>query len=212
MLELLTIIPVTVAAFGATNLDNLVLLVALLARHPARRALVLNGYAGAMLILIGVSFGLGKAAELIPVSYLGYLGVVPLGMGVAGLAKLGSKRAIGTDEPAPPPAASGTVLAGTALTQLSNGSDTLVTFSVLLADSSPAADLLILATFAGLVVLFCLLAMHAVGHPRLGAILHRAGRYLTPLILIFVGVYILSDTVTDNPGDQFVSLQTSEMA
>lgn len=212
MFELLPIIPVTVAAFAATNLDNLVLLIALLARHHARRAMVLTAYAGAMLILIGVSFGLGKAAELIPVGYLGYLGIVPLGMGMTGLIALTRSRPGSTREAKPALAATGTVLATTALTQLSNGSDTLATFSVLFADSSPGADFFIIVTFSALVILFCLLALYTARHPRLGTLLQTVGKYVTPLILIGVGAYILSDTVTDNPTDPESHQDTATLA
>ena len=200
----LIIIPVTAAAFVATNTDNLILLVALLSRHAAQRASVIAGYLVAMTLLIGVSFALGRTAELIPETYLGYmgyLGIIPLLMGISGI--------IAALRPAKQDSSllnakvmlPGAVLATTLLTQLSNGVDTILTFSALFADSLSPVDTLALFTAAGMAALFSVTAVHILKHEALGKWLHRTSVYLTPLLLTGVGIFILLNTVTDKvPG------------
>lgn len=202
--SILVIIPVTAAAFIATNMDNLVLLVALLARHIDHRAPVIAGYLAAALILMVASFAIGRTAELIPevyLGYVGYLGIIPLSMGISGI--IAALRP-GKEEPSLPNAPvllPGAVMVTTMLTQLGNGVDTLLAFSSLFADSLSPVDTLILATAACMAMLFASTAVYILKHRSLGNWLTRTSVYFTPLLLTGVGVFILLDTVTDKvPG------------
>ena len=101
MTELLGIIPVTVAAFAGTNLDNVLLLIALLSAGGIRRRQVIGGYLFAMFLLLGISFAVGKAAELVPAGYLGYLGIVPFSLGIISLIRLIPGDQSGPADPEP---------------------------------------------------------------------------------------------------------------
>jgi|GEM_PF-509980 cadmium resistance protein CadD (predicted permease) len=197
MTESFGIIPITVAAFAGTNLDNVLLLIALLSASGIRRRQVIGGYLFAMFLLLGISFAVGKAAELIPAGYLGYLGVVPFSLGIISLIRLMPGEKSGPADPEPKLSSASSVFAATTLIQLSNSADTLATFSILLAESTLSADGLILLAYTGMVALSCATALFFLKYRRIGAVMERIGRYLTPLILLAVGAYILSDTVTD---------------
>lgn len=202
--SLAVIIPVSAAAFVATNMDNLVLLVALLARHIDHRTSVIAGYLAAVTVLMGASFAIGRTADLVPemyLGYLGYLGIIPLSMGITGiiaaLRPAGQKLSL----PDAPLLLPGAAMVTTMLTQLGNGVDTLLAFSSLFADSLSPVDTLILATAAGMAMLFAGTAVYLLNHRALGNWLTRASVYFTPLLLTGVGVFILLDTVTDKvPG------------
>lgn len=86
--EFYLIIPLAAGAFFATNMDNFVLLAAMLARDSRQKGPVLLGYAASALIVLGLSFVIAKSADLLPIEYLGLLGVVPLAMGARGLIDL----------------------------------------------------------------------------------------------------------------------------
>ena len=101
MTESFGIIPITVAAFAGTNLDNVLLLIALLSASGIRRRQVIGGYLFAMFLLLGISFAVGKAAELIPAGYLGYLGVVPFSLGIISLIRLMPGEKSGPADPEP---------------------------------------------------------------------------------------------------------------
>jgi cadmium resistance protein CadD (predicted permease) len=210
MTELLGIIPVTVAAFAGTNLDNVLLLIALLSAGGIRRRQVIGGYLFAMFLLLGISFAVGKAAELVPAGYLGYLGIVPFSLGIISLIRLIPGDQSGPADPEPKLRSASSVFVATTLIQLSNSADTLATFSVLLAESTVIADGLILITYMGMVAMACATALFFLKYRRIGAVMERIGRYLTPLILLAVGAYILSDTVTDTDTDT-ASFQESSM-
>lgn len=184
---------VAALAFASTNMDNLLLLVSWLLAGAMPASRLFAGYALGMLGVLALSVLMGLAGYLFPIDYLGYLGVIPMLLGLRLL--LGNlRRAVpGADAP---PSAVGGVLA-VAATQLSNGVDTVLVFAPLLADSRLLFDAQIAVLF---VVLFCLwfllarvFSLHA---SRLPAI-ERLGRWLAPVVMIGVGFYILSDTATD---------------
>ena len=64
MNNMIAIIPVAAAAYVATNLDNLILLVALLARYRKHTANVIAGFFASTLILVLVGMWIGKAANI----------------------------------------------------------------------------------------------------------------------------------------------------
>jgi len=86
---------------------------------------------------------------------------------------------------------------GVFMTQLSNGADSIITFSVFLADSTDKTDYLIALTFLAMICVFAWMAYYSLTHRKLSETLDRFGRYITPFILILVGVYILTNTAGD---------------
>lgn len=195
--EMLTIIAVTAVAFIGTNLDNLILLVTLHNRYEKRVAMVTAGYFAAMLLIGSISFVLGEVGELIPIAYLGLLGVIPIIIGIVAIAQLLEKKPEAELASIAIANQGHTIFVSVLMTQLSNGTDTIITFSALLADSSDASDYLIAPTFLAMVCVFAWVAFYSLEHRAFSNLLKRYGKYLAPFILILVGVYILANTVTD---------------
>ena len=88
MNSLIAIIPIAAGAYVATNLDNFILLVSLLARYRNHTSNVVAGYFTCMLILGFVGLWIGKAANIAPIEYLGLLGFVPIAIGAVELIQL----------------------------------------------------------------------------------------------------------------------------
>jgi cadmium resistance protein CadD (predicted permease) len=198
VLASLTIFAVTASAFIGTNLDNLILLVALHTRYREHPAIVTAGYVAGMLLILGICLLIGEVGELIPIAYLGLLGVIPITTGCLALIRLFTKpgpQATNTSITAG--AGAGAIFITLLTTQLSNSSDTIIAFSLLLADSKDFFDLQIIPVFLAMMGIFAWLARFLVNHRRLGEFLKRYGHYITPFILIMVGVFILSNTATD---------------
>ena len=193
----LIIVPITAGAFIATNLDNLVLLVSLLARYRGNHFHVIAAYLSCAFVLVLMGFSVAAAADLAPVEYLGLLGLVPITIGATGIVRMfQGQAAVASGE--------NTVIGGvrsafvaTFFIQLSNGADTVVTLGALFADSAPRSNFLIVLTLAAMAVIFVLVATYAVRHPLLNKWIERYGPWVTPFILIFVGTYILTNTATD---------------
>lgn len=197
MFEALTIIAVTAGAYIGTNLDNLILLVALYQRYEKRPGVVTAGYFAGMLLIGVICLVIGEAGELIPVSYLGLLGVIPISIGGLALVQMFGESKSSDSAGVTPVSSANTIFSTVLMTQLSNSADSIITFSVLLADSMDKSDYFIAPTFLAMVGVFAWLAFYALKHPRLSEFLSRYGNYVTPFILILVGIYILSNTATD---------------
>ena len=197
MFEVLTIISITAGAYIGTNLDNLILLVALHQRYEKHPRVVTAGYFAGMLLIGVICLVIGEAGELIPVSYLGLLGVIPISIGSLALIQLFRKNKSSDSAGVVAGIGAYATFATVLMTQLSNGADSIITFSVLLADSKDTSDYMIMPTFLAMVGVFACLAVYSLKHRRLSEFLSRYGSYLTPFILILVGIYILSNTATD---------------
>lgn len=193
----LIIIGVGAGAFIGTNLDNLLLLVAMYARYSRQAGTVTAGYIFGMLTICFIALLLGETGDYIPLDWLGLLGIVPMTLGVIDLWKLFRKPVA---ETAAGPAGEEnrrTIFSMLASMQLSNGADTIITFTILFAESGDPADYMLVPTFVAMIGVFSGLAYYSVKQEKLGRVLRRYGQYVTPVILILVGFYILSNTATD---------------
>lgn len=197
MTETLIIIAVTAGAFIATNLDNLVLLVALYSRFKQHSGLVAFGYITGMIIIGAISVAVGEVGDYIPVTYLGYLGVIPIMLGITALIHVARGTQSGASSSIATSTSSRAIFVTVVLTQLSNSADSIITFSALLADSLDATDYLIAPTFLAMSGIFAWLAYYSQSHHIISMVLNRYGHYLTPFILIMVGFYILANTASD---------------
>lgn len=196
-MDTLTIIAMTAAAYVGTNIDNLLLLIAFYSRYLAQSRLVTAGYATGMLLIGLLVFVLGEAGDFIPVAYLGSLGVIPIFIGVKSLADQYRKRMSDTDGQVDVPDSQRTIFLSVLLTQLSNSADTIITFTVFQFDSKDTVDFVISGTFFVMIFVFATVAFHSLKNQALKNFLARYGHWLTPFVLILVGLYIINDTATD---------------
>ena len=197
MSNLVGIVPIAVGAYFATNMDNFILLAALLARYRRQTVNVVAAYFTCMLILGIVGFGVSEIANYVPIRNLGLLGIVPIYIGVVELVRIhrGRKKiAVATEISLE---SNHKVFLTTLISQLGNGADTILIFGILFADSTPAADALIMSTLAAMAIICVLVAMYAVRHPTISSVISRYAHRVLPFILIIVGAYVLANTATD---------------
>lgn len=196
MEETLAIVGLTVVGFVATNIENLVLLVAWQIAPESRAGLIFVGYALAMTALISLCFMIALSAAFVPVEYLGFLGVAPLALGVKKLWELWRRKEGMSDESLPVERVR-SVVVSVALTQAGNGVDTIVVFIPLLADTTSDLDLLIVFCFAVVALIWFAASRFLAQKARGLALIGRYGDYIAPIVMIAVGLYILSNTATD---------------
>ena len=157
------------------------------------RGQIFSGYALAAAAVLVISLLLGQISAVLPVQYIGYLGLVPIFLGMRML--LANIRRDKEVDDSTPQANLGAV--GLATTLFSNSMDTILVLAPLLLDSKSRFDLVI-----GISYLFMVLAWYALGYflhhhaARLQWISSTA-RWLAPLIMITVGAYIIDNTMTD---------------
>ena len=197
MLEVFTIFAVTAAAFIGTNLDNLLLLLAFHNRYESHSVMVTSGYIAGMVLIGAICLVIGEVGDVIPTSYLGLLGIIPIAIGGKALMRLFRRPETGDPTGIAIENSVHGVFLTVLVTQLSNGADSIITFSVLLAESSDSSDYLIMSAFLGMALIFGWLAFYSIKHRSISDFVSRYGNYVTPFILILVGAYILSNTASD---------------
>lgn len=175
-------------AYASTNLDNLLLL-ASMSRAPGGASAVRKGFGLASLavLLISLSFiGLGL---LMPTSALGYLGVIPITLGV--------RQLLFNPGQAPTQVSQQMSTTSVATILLANSSDTVAAFGPLMAESELAVLVVLVLMFALAASLTITLVNKLQASIGEQAWLDALAAKGTPFIMILVGSYILLNTTTD---------------
>jgi cadmium resistance protein CadD (predicted permease) len=193
MLAILAVIGVAGASFISTSFDNFTLLIGFYADGRYSKTKVLFGYAASTLGMVFLAHGAATAVEGAPAALLGYLGLVPLAMGLAGVARLvrGGPDAEAVTDPAPRGfwAVLGVMLA--------NSGDTLVVFVSVFADTAEGLEWWVMGAAVAIAVGYAILARWLVERAGAADRLQRRTRMVLPFLLIGIGAYILANTPTD---------------
>lgn len=195
-----------ITAFVATNLDDIVVLMVFFAQVNTRLRpwqIVTGQYLGfGVLVLLSLPGYFG--GRLLPVHWIGLLGLVPLGIGlkmllmpndeaedaVQVLESAASNRLQRLLAFVPPQ-----VLQVGAIT-VANGGDNLGIYVPLFASKNLTGLLIILGTFLLLVGVWCYLAWRSVKQPMVSKVLGEYGDRLIPWVLMALGCYILYESGT----------------
>ncbi len=179
--------------YAATNVDDLLLLVAFLS-HPEfpPRAVVIGQFVG-MGALVAAALAASGVASLAAPQHVGLLGFAPIGIG---LWRLRDLRQPPPEEAwaTPRPDAHRAAFVAVAVATISDGGDNLAAYVPWFTALDGAGSLLAVILFAALTGLWCAVGLRVVGHPRLGSPLRRIGRRALPIVMIGLGVIILVRT------------------
>ena len=198
MIDLFSIASIASVTFFATNVDNLVLLFAFLANRSFRIWNVIVGYAFGMLAILALSWIAGLLADLIHPYYVGFLGFVPIALGLKQLYdQLGRHKT--SSDPAPTEVSKRSQIATVALADVSHGPDTIILFSVLLVEADNRGQFAISLTYIVLVFVWCSVGLFLLQRPLLREPIQRYGHRFSPYLLIGIGVYIVLDTIHGLP-------------
>lgn len=213
METLLTTIFAAVAAFAATNLDDIVLLTVYFAQTDTtfrKWHVVLGQYLGFMAILFVSAFGL-LGALIIPETWIGLLGFLPLSMGV--------RRLLRTPEPASetkeiviPEARQTSRLAtffspftfSVASLTFANGADNISIYIPLFAATDISRVGITIIVFGVLIAVWCYLGYRFSRLPALAYVVKRYEHVLVPILLIALGIYIILESNTLSLLEQIV--------
>lgn len=211
---LLTAIPTGLIAFTATNIDDIVMLTLFFSQVNAvfrNRHIVAGQYLGFGTLVVASLPGF-VSGLIVPQSWIGMLGVVPIAFGIS---RLRYQEANESEVEVKIEQSENSVLGNFLSPQVfnvsavtvANGSDNISIYAPLFASSSLESLLVILSTFFLMVGVWCYMAHKLT---QLGAIadtLTRFGNYLVPFVLIGLGVLILVDSHTlESPGLTTISL------
>lgn len=204
-----------IAAFAATNVDDLFLLMLYFSRannDPAReRSIIVGQYVGfSMLVLVSVVAY--TATLLIPRHYVGWLGLLPVLLGVRELLE----RREGEDDGGRPDQSASVLerrpdsgpntirsrlfarlnpeVAAVAAVTIANGSDNIAVYTPLFAAGSVTRMMVIVAVFLLMVRVWCFAADWLAENPVTAGPVRRYGRPLMPFVLMAIGVVILVES------------------
>jgi cadmium resistance protein CadD (predicted permease) len=191
--QLLAVIGLALASFVSTSLDNFALMLGFFADDEYPKRQVAGGYVLSVILVLLLAWMASAAVEMVPSAYLGYLGVVPLGLGLVGLYRL--LRHAGPAAVAQPQRGKG--FFPVLLIMLANSGDSFSVYVSVFADTAERLELPILTVVVTCAFLAAAAARWLVTRSGLGLPIQRIARLVLPFLLIAIGAYILFDTGTD---------------
>jgi cadmium resistance transport/sequestration family protein len=203
MSGLITAIPTGVAAFIATNIDDLVILTLFFAQVSAtfrRRHIVVGQYLGFLALLVASLPGF-FGSLMVPQPWINLLGLMPIAIGLGGLLKQETDASEVEDEVGQSePSTIGSFLSpqtySVAAVTVANGSDNIGVYVPLFASSELESLLVILGVFFLLIGVWCYAAYKLTSLPAIAPILTDCGNIFVPCALIGLGVFIVKESIT----------------
>lgn len=192
--QIATAISIAAVLFVATNIDDVFILLALFANPDFRPMQVVVGQLVGMALIIALSLAAAYFAVLLAPSYVGLLGLVPLGLGIWHLIRRRAKR--DDDDALETPGASSSaarIVAAAAIT-VANGSDNIGVYAPMFATAGRFTVAIYAITMLILTFGLCQLAWALIRHPRLGGPIRKYAGRATPYVLILLGLFILIES------------------
>jgi cadmium resistance protein CadD (predicted permease) len=186
-----------VVLFVSTDLDDLFVLLGLFSDprfHPRQ-------IAAGQLIGIATLFAISAVGSLIslilPATYLGFLGLVPITMGLTKVWELRTSRIANTAGSADYPTRQERAnIAAVFVVTVANGGDNLSVYVPLFAMRSGPDIAMIGIVFAIMTLVWLAFAFWLTQHGTAGGPIRRYARLLMPFVLIALGVLILKEAGT----------------
>lgn len=196
MTDIPGLIAIGVAAFAATNIDDIFVLMMFFSfssmTFPVKQV-VLGQYIGIGL-LVAIS-ALGSFISLaVPTYIIALLGIVPIVIGVKKLVVFRKKNESNSKQ-AVQDKKYNLVFAAVAAVTFSNGGDNIGVYTPLFAKYNSVSQITALATiFMVMTAVWCITAYYLVNHPLVASKICRIGHIILPFVLIGLGIYILTES------------------
>ena len=182
---MLTSIVASIIAYIGTNIDDIFVLMILLAqtKGAGKRRLIAGHFLGIGLITVISMLG-AFGLQNLPLRYVGILGLVPIGLGI----KAWFARDGGDVE------AKTAGLLGMAVITLGNGADNVGVYLPLFTGFSAAERVGAVVTVTAMTVLWVWVANSLAEFPKIKTFLARYRAIVIPVVFIALGVFIILDS------------------
>lgn len=192
---MLATVVTAVGMFAATNIDDLVVLTVLFLsstrRGPRPWQIVAGQYLG-FLILVALSVLAALGLTLVPDDWVGFLGVVPLAIGVLGLIRTLRNRDDDDEDDDSSITAVGAL--GVAGITIANGADNIAVYTPVFRTINPVDTVLTIVVFLLLVAVWCALGRLIGTHRKVTETLERVEHWLVPAVFIGIGLLIVLES------------------
>ena len=178
----------SVAAFAATNIDDLLVLTVLFSQADdgQKKRRVVVGQTLGFVALLGISLVGFFGGHVLPQAWIGCLGFVPIGIGI--------RRWIFRNKRVTPKHTGAISTAGVAMITLTNRGDNVGIYTPLFASCDGPRLAIMLVTCLALLAPWCFVADAMSRHPAVAAVLARYGHIIVPFVLVGIGVEIIAET------------------
>lgn len=175
----------SVAAYVSTNIDDIFVIMILLAqaKGAARRRLIAGHFLGVGLIAFISMLG-ALGLQNLPLRWAGLLGIVPIILGVRACFDKDEEKA----------EAGGAGLLGMAMITLGNSADNVGVYIPLLTGFSTAQRIGAIAVFVLMTAVWVWMAGELAGQPKIRAAIEKYRRIAIPAVFIALGVFIILDS------------------
>jgi cadmium resistance protein CadD (predicted permease) len=195
MVDIIGLIAIGVAAFVATNIDDIfVLMIFFSSLAYSIRQIVLGQYIGIGL-LIAIS-GIGSLiAFVVPTYVIGLMGTVPIAIGIKHLVEVRRKDNPSRQVVQDKMNKSYLSFLSVAAVTFSNGGDNIGVYIPLFSKYNTISEIFALTTvFIAMTAVWCIAAYYFVNHPLIASRIRHTGNIILPFVLIGLGIYVLTDS------------------
>jgi cadmium resistance transport/sequestration family protein len=191
---MLSTILTAVGLFAATNIDDIVVLTVLFLAstrgRPRPWQIVTGQYLGFItLVIISVIAALGLT--IVPDEWVGFLGLIPLGIGIYTLIK-GLRRGDDDDDDDDKITAVG--LLGVAGITIANGADNISIYTPIFRTNSVGDTIVMIVVFLILVAVWCAAGRLIGTNKAITEKLEKVEHWLVPVVFIGLGLFILIES------------------
>ena len=192
MNNLLTAIITGVVAFIATNIDDILILLVFFAQvndnfRPWQ--IVVGQYLGFTILVIFSLPGL-FGGLILPQSWIGLLGLIPIAIGISSLVNKKTEQLADGTEEITPSFLTPKIYTVAAIT-VANGSDNISIYVPLFSSIQLEGFLIIISLFFLLLGIWCYAAYQLTHQHKIADFLTKYGNYLVPFVLMGLGVVII---------------------
>ena len=192
MNNLLTAIITGVVAFIATNIDDIVILLVFFSQVDENFRpwhIVVGQYLGFTILVIFSLPGL-FGGLILPQSWIGLLGLIPIAIGISSLVNKETEQLADVSQEITPSFLIPTIYTVAAIT-VANGSDNISIYIPLFSSTQLESFLIIIGLFFLLLAIWCYVAYQLTHQQKIANFLTKYGNYLVPFVLMSLGIVIV---------------------
>jgi cadmium resistance protein CadD (predicted permease) len=195
MVDFLGILGIGATAFVATNIDDLLILIAFFANSSFPLPQIVLGQCAGMASLLAIGIVGSLIALIVPNNLIGLIGIFPIAIGIKELLELLKN---GDNEESAKQLSRSRLKAylpflTVAAVTFSGGEEIGIYTSVFATYNEVSEIIIIVLWVMVLTGLWCAIAYHLVNRPLIASSIKRTGTVALPFVLIGLGVYILAE-------------------
>ncbi|MGA8844396.1 MAG: cadmium resistance transporter [Nitrososphaeraceae archaeon] len=192
-INFIALVGIGISAFIATNIDDIFVLMFFFSNSTFEKGQVIAGQYLGIGLLVAISTLGALLSLVIPLYFIGLLGLVPITIGLIRLVKWSKKDKLIFEQPNQRTSKWHhlSMLTVAAVT-FSNGGDNIGIYTPFFAKYNSAIEVvLLIIIFMVMTAIWCAVSYYLVSHPFVARRIRKTGDIIFPFVLIGLGIFIL---------------------